>query len=72
MQDERARKVKKVLDKVDEFCASIEQENLENLNLGEDNSKIKEIVKKIKQVKTYPGDKSEDCTKKKVIGYLYQ
>ena len=60
------------MDKVDEFCASIEQENLENLNSGEDNSKIKEIVKKIKQLKTYPGDKSEDCTKKKVIGCLYQ
>ena len=40
-------KVKKVLDKLDEFCESLEQENLNNINNGEDNTKIEEIVKEI-------------------------
>ena len=42
-------KVKKVVDKLDEFCESLEQENLNNINNGEGNTKIEEIVKEIKK-----------------------
>ena len=63
--------VKKVLDNVDEFCESLEKENLENINSENDNSEIEEIVAKIKKIKTHKNDRSDDCTKKKVIGYLY-
>ena len=63
--------VKKVLDNVDEFCESLEKENLENISSENDNSEIEEIVAKIKKIKTHKNDRSDDCTKKKVIGYLY-
>ena len=65
-------KVKKVLDKTDQFCESIEQENLDNINNNRDNTEIEELVKEIKKVKTVKNDTSDDCTKKKVIGYLYK
>lgn len=45
-------KVKKVLDKTDEFCESIEKENLENINMGNDNTETDRIVEKIKNFKT--------------------
>ena len=64
-------KVQKLLDKTDEFCESIEKENLGNINSGKDNTEIEEIVEKIKKIKTSKDDKSNDCSKKKVIGYLY-
>ena len=37
-----------------------------------DNTEIEEIVKKTEKIKTNKNDKSEKCTKKKVLGYLYQ
>ena len=57
-------KVKKVLDKTDEFCKSIEQENLENINSVKDNTEIEEIVKKIKASKNH---KSDDYNKKRLL-----
>ena len=66
------KKVKKVLDNVDKFCESLEKENLENINSGNNNSEIEEIVAKIQKIKTHKNDKSNDCTKKKIIGYLYR
>ena len=42
-------KVKKVLDDVDEFCASIEIENRLSIVRGKTNDEIKEIVEKIKK-----------------------
>ena len=55
-------KVTKVLDKTDEFCESIEREHLENINAGNDNTEIKEIINQIKKIKTHRNDDSEDCT----------
>ena len=57
-------KVKKVLDKTDKFCESIERENLENINAGNDNSEIEEIVEQIKKIKTHKYDKGDDVLKK--------
>ena len=57
-------KVKKVLDSVDEFYKSLEKENLENINSGNDNSEI-EIVAQIEKIKTHKNDKSNNCTKKR-------
>ena len=51
---------------------SLEEENTANIENSNDNSEIEEIVKKIERIKTHKNDESEDCTKKKVIGYLYQ
>ena len=45
-------KVKKVLGKTDEVCESIEKENLENINMGNDNTETDRIVEKIKNFKT--------------------
>ena len=42
-------KVKKVLDNVDEFCASLETENRLSIVRGETNKEIKDIVEKIKK-----------------------
>ena len=39
-------KVKKVSDNLDDFCKSLEKENLDNINNGKDNKEIEEIVKK--------------------------
>ena len=65
-------KVKKVMDSVDEFCSSIESENLKNINSGEDNGEIEQIVEQIQNTCTYKGDTTKECTKKKVIGFLYK
>ena len=65
-------KVKKVMDSVDEFCSSIESENLKNINSGEDNGDIEQIVEQIQNTCTYKGDTTKECTKKKVIGFLYE
>ena len=51
---------------------SLEEENTANIENSIDNSEIEETVKKIERIKTHKNDESEDCTKKKVIGYLYQ
>ena len=64
-------RVKKVLDNVDEFCESLEKENLKNIS-GNDNSEIEEIIAKIEKIKSRKNNQSDDCTKKNVIGYLYQ
>ena len=65
-------KVTKILDKIDEFCESIERENLKNIFSGNDNSEIKEITEQIKKTKTHKNDDSSECSKKEVISYLYQ
>ena len=58
------------MDSLDEFCSSIESENLKNINSGEDNGEIEQIVQQIQNTCTYKGDTTEECTKKKVIGFL--
>ena len=64
-------KVKKVLDNVDEFCASIETENRLSIARGETNNEIKEIVEKIKKTNTGK-NKKEEVSKEKTIGYLHK
>ena len=58
-------KVACVLDKVDEFCKSIEREHLENTLAGNDNSKIETVLEKIKKTKTYKKDANDESSKKK-------
>ena len=58
-------KVACVLDKVDEFCKSIEREHLENILAGNDNSEIETVLEKIKKTKTYKKDANDECSKKK-------
>ena len=65
-------KVACVLDKVDEFCESIEREHLETIVSGKDCPEIDTIIEKIKKNKTYKNDADDECTKKKAISYLYQ
>ena len=60
------------MDSLDEFCSSIESENLKNINSGEDNGEIEQIVEQIQNTCTYKGDTTKECTKKKVIGFLYE
>ena len=64
-------KVKKILDNLDEFCASIETENKLRIAKGETNEEIKDIVEKIKNIGAGKKDKGE-ATKEKTIGYLIQ
>ena len=64
-------KVKKILDNLDEFCASIETENKLSIAKGETNEEIKDIVEKIKNIDAGKKDKGE-ATKEKTIGYLYK
>ena len=64
-------KVKKILDNLDEFCASIETENKLRIAKGETNEEIKDIVEKIKNIGAGKKDKGE-ATKEKTIGYLYK
>ena len=52
-------KVKKVLDNVDEFCASLETENRLSIAAGEINNEIKEIVKMIKKNNSGKNKKEE-------------
>ena len=66
------KKVARVLDRVDEFCESIEREHLEKLIGGQDCTEIETLVEKIKKTKTYKNDANDECTKKKAISYLYQ
>ena len=65
-------KFKKVKDSLDQFCPSVESENLKNINSGRDNGEIEQIVQEIQNTCTYEGDTTEECTKKKVIGFLYR
>lgn len=43
-------KVKKILDNLDEFCASIETENKLSIAKGETNEEIKDIAEKIQKI----------------------
>ena len=65
-------KVTCVLDKVDEFCESIEREHLESIIGGKDLTGIEIIIEKIKKTKTGKKDSDDKLTKKKAISYLYQ
>ena len=64
-------KLKQILDKVDDFCASFETENRISISNGKTNPEINEIVKKIKQTNTSKKDQNE-ATKEKTIGFLYK
>ena len=64
-------KLKQILDKVDDFCASLETENRISISNGKTNPEINEIVKKIKQINTSKKDQNE-ATKEKTIGFLYK
>ena len=59
-------KVIKILDNIDEFCESIERENLKNIISGNDNSEVEDITEQIKKTKTNKNDaSSNECSKKK-------
>ena len=55
-------KVANILDKVDEFCESIEREHLGNIIAGKDWDEINAIVDKIKKTKTYKNDADDELT----------
>ena len=65
-------KVKKVMDNIGEFCSSLEEEQLKNLNSGEDDDELKKIAKQIENTRTHKGCTTKECTKKKAIGFLYR
>ena len=66
-------KIKKILDNVNDFCMSIENENRISIIEEKPNPELDEIIKKIKQIKTSKNDKNDkEATKKKVIGFLHQ
>ena len=69
--DDYFKIVKKVLDNVDEFCASLKTENRSSIARGETNDKTKDIVEKIKKIDTAKNQR-EEVSKKKTIGYLYK
>ena len=61
-----SQKLNKILDKLDNFCESLESEN----NKGE-SDEIEEIINKIKRIKTFVSEEGK-ATKEKTIAYLYQ
>ena len=61
-----ARKLNKILDNLDHFCASTEEKNRTSSN----NSDIDEIIEKIKKIETSIEDNGK-ATKEKTIGFLY-
>ena len=61
-----ARKLNKILDNLDHFCASTEEKNRTSSN----NSDIDEIIEKIKKIKTSIEDNGK-AIKEKTIGFLY-
>ena len=61
-----SQKLNKILDKLDNFCESLESEN----NKGE-SDEIEEIINKIKRIKTSVSEEGK-ATKEKTIAYLYQ
>ena len=65
-------KVKKVMDCMDEFCSSLESENLKNINSGEDNGYVEQIIEQIQNTRTCKGDTTIELTKKKTIYFLYR
>ena len=48
------------MDSLDEFCSSIESENLKNINSGEDNGEIEQILQQIQNTCTYKGDTTKE------------
>ena len=50
----------------------LERENIENINFEADNTKVEKIIQKIKSTKSHKKDDSSECSKIKVISYLYQ
>lgn len=63
-------KVKKVLDSVADFCASINTENRKSVSKGDTDTKLNAVVEKIKKIQTCKKDQNE-ATKEKAIGFLY-
>ena len=63
-------KVKKVMDCMDEFCSSLESENLKNINSGEDNGYVEQIIEQIQNTRTCKGDTTIELTKKKTIYFF--
>lgn len=60
-------KVTKVLDNVDEFCASLETENRLSIVRGEISNEINSIVEKIKKKLTLVKTKGKKLAKKKPL-----
>ena len=68
-------KIKKLLSCLDEFCESIEFENLKNSMEDSANEELETIIAEIKNIKTSAfrkTDKKDEITKKQVLGYLYK
>ena len=66
-------KVKKIVDNVNYFCLSIENENRISIIEGKPDPELDEIIKKLKQIKTSKNKKNDkEATKQKAIGFLYQ
>ena len=63
-------KVKKVLDNIYDFCASIETENRLSIVRGEPNNEINSIVEKIKKLILEKTKKTR--LREKTIGFLYK
>ena len=57
---------------MDEFCSSLESENLKNINSGEDNGDVEQIIEQIQNTRTCKGDTTIELTKKKTIYFLYR
>ena len=68
-------KIKKLLSCLDEFCESIEFENLKSNIENSANVDLETIIAEIKNIKTSAlrkTDKKDEITKKQVLGYLYK
>ena len=68
-------KIKKLLPCLDEFCESIEFENLKSNLEGSANEEFETIIAEIKRTRTSALrniDKKGELTKKQMLGYLYK
>ena len=68
-------KIKKLLSCLDEFCESIEFENLKSNIENSANVELETIIAEIKNIKTSAlrkTDKKDEITKKQVLDYLYK
>ena len=61
-----SKKLNKILDDLNSFCASIESENISS-----NNSEIHEIIEKIKKIKSSNNEDEGKATKEKTIAFLY-
>ena len=68
-------KIKKLLACLEEFCESIEFENVKSAIEGTANEEVDHIIVEIKRTRTSTNartDKQDELTKKQVLGYLYK